>query len=240
MKKFLFLFLLSFGALFASVVPLEHSANETHDLSEFESEFDEQVVSDPLRSYNEMMTKFNLKFYRYVARPVSKAYKAATPTQFRVSAKNFFSYLLTPMRLVNNLLQFKFKNAGNEVKRFAHNTIFGFFGLIDSASKAGIPKHQADFGTTLAHWGVGSGFHIVLPFLGPSNLRDSLSLPVSWYMSPTGYIEPFLLSVGISSYAIINDTSFEMQTYDEIFFNTPNVYPFLRDAYEKQRKALSE
>ncbi|KGI55731.1 MlaA family lipoprotein [Campylobacter sp. MIT 97-5078] len=209
------------------------------DFEDFEQEFSFEVY-DPLRGYNEVMTSFNLGFYKYVARPVSKAYGYVTPDFVRYGVRNFTSNILMPLRFINNALQFKFKEAGTELKRFGVNVVFGFFGFIDAASKTNIPKYPADFGTTLAHLGVGSGFHLVLPFLGPSNLRDTLSLPINWYSSPTGYIDPFLLSVGVNSYIIMNDMSFELDTFDEIYFNTPNIYPFLRDAYEKRRIEMSK
>lgn len=151
-----------------------------------------------------------------------------------------------PIRFVGNALQLKFKEAGVELKRFGINTIFGFFGLIDAASKGGIPLHHADFGLVLAHYGVGSGFHFVLPVLGPSNLRDTLSIPVNWYASAITYIPTESstwvnwFNVGVTSFAILNTMSFETKTLDAIYYNTPNLYPFLRDAYEKRRIEMAK
>lgn len=217
------------------------------DFDEFEAEFDTLKVSDPLSGYNKMMTHFNVALYTYALRPIAKGYEFIMPEFARVGIKNFFSYIAMPIRFAGNVLQFKFKEAGTELKRFGVNTIFGFFGLIDAASKGGIPIHHADFGLVLAHWGVGGGFHFVLPVLGPSNLRDTLSIPVNWYASPITYITTYdtsawinWLSVGITSFGIINSVSFETQTLDTIYNNTPNLYPFLRDAYEKRRMEMAK
>lgn len=219
-------------------------ADENFD--DFEAEFETFKVNDPLRGYNEMMTRFNVGIYTYALRPAARGYDFIMPDVIKTSVKNFFSYIQMPIRFVGNALQLKFKEAGVELKRFGVNTIFGFFGLIDAASKGGIPLHHADFGLVLAHYGVGSGFHLVLPVLGPSNLRDTLSIPVNWYASPITYIPTESstwvnwFNVGVTSFAILNTVSFETKTLDAIYYNTPNLYPFLRDAYEKRRIEMAK
>ena len=214
---------------------------------EFEAEFESFKVNDPLSGYNKMMTRFNVALYTYALRPIAKGYEFVIPEFARLGIKNFASYINMPIRFLGNVLQLKFKEAGTELKRFGVNTIFGFFGLIDAASKAQIPLHHADFGLVLAHWGVGGGFHFVLPVLGPSNLRDTLSIPVNWYASPITYAATYdssawinWLSVGITSFVIINEASLNTPTLDEIFYKTPNLYPFLRDAYEKRRMEMAK
>lgn len=214
---------------------------------EFEAEFESFKVNDPLSGYNKMMTRFNVALYTYALRPIAKGYEFVMPEFARLGIKNFASYINMPIRFLGNVLQLKFKEAGTEVKRFGVNTIFGFFGLIDAASKAQIPLHHADFGLVLAHWGVGGGFHFVLPVLGPSNLRDTLSIPVNWYASPITYAATYdssawinWLSVGITSFVMINEASLNTPTLDEIFYKTPNLYPFLRDAYEKRRMEMAK
>lgn len=226
----------------------EISSNESDfGFDEFEAEFESFKVNDPLSGYNKMMTRFNVALYTYALRPIAKGYEFVMPEFARVGIKNFASYINMPIRFLGNVLQLKFKEAGTELKRFGVNTIFGFFGLIDAASKAQIPLHHADFGLVLAHWGVGGGFHFVLPVLGPSNLRDTLSIPVNWYASPITYAATYdssawinWLSVGITSFVMINEASLNTLTLDEIFYKTPNLYPFLRDAYEKRRMEMAK
>ncbi len=226
----------------------ENSSDESDfGFDEFEAEFESFKVNDPLSGYNKMMTRFNVALYTYALRPIAKGYEFVMPEFARVGIKNFASYINMPIRFLGNVLQLKFKEAGTELKRFGVNTIFGFFGLIDAASKAQIPLHHADFGLVLAHWGVGGGFHFVLPVLGPSNLRDTLSIPVNWYASPITYAATYdssawinWLSVGITSFVMINEASLNTPTLDEIFYKTPNLYPFLRDAYEKRRMEMAK
>lgn len=226
----------------------ENSSDESDfGFDEFEAEFENFKVNDPLSGYNKMMTRFNVALYTYALRPIAKGYEFVMPEFARVGIKNFASYINMPIRFLGNVLQLKFKEAGTELKRFGVNTIFGFFGLIDAASKAQIPLHHADFGLVLAHWGVGGGFHFVLPVLGPSNLRDTLSIPVNWYASPITYAATYdssawinWLSVGITSFVMINEASLNTPTLDEIFYKTPNLYPFLRNAYEKRRMEMAK
>lgn len=208
--------------------------------NDFESEFQQYQVNDPLSGYNKIMTEFNTALYNYGFHPILKGYNSITPELIRIGMRNFFDNLFSPLRFIGNVLQFKFEEAGEELKRFSANTLMGFGGFMDPASKMGLKKHPADLGTVLAHWGVGSGFHIVLPVLGPSNLRDALSLPVNWYANPISYINPNWKSIAISSYGFGNELSFKLDEIDEIYHNTPNLYPFLRDAYEQRRNELSK
>ncbi len=152
-------------------------------LAEFEQEYSSYEVSDPVSGYNKIMTAFNLALYDYGLRPILKGYNFITPQFFREGVRNFFDNLLSPLRFIGNVLQFKFTAAGDEFKRFLANTTLGLGGIRDVATAMGIQKHPADLGTVLAHWGVGSGFHLVLPVLGPSNLRDVLTLPVDWFIT---------------------------------------------------------
>ena len=224
----------------------ENTDDFAENFDDFEAEFESFKVNDPLSGYNKMMTSFNVGLYTYVMRPIARGYDFIVPDFLQTALKNLFTYISMPIRFVGNALQFKFKEAGTELKRFGVNTIFGFFGLIDAASKAGIPLYNADFGLVLAHWGVGGGFHFVLPVLGPSNLRDTLTFPVNLYASPTHYIDMdrktwlSWYGIGLTSLGIINELSLNTKTLDEIYYNTPNLYPFLRDAYEKRRLELSK
>lgn len=210
------------------------------DLNDFEEEYQSYKVNDPLSGYNKAMTSFNVTLYDYGFRPILKGYNAITPEFIRLGVKNFFDNLFAPLRFVGNILQFKFEKAGEEFKRFSANTIMGFGGIMDPASKMGLKKHPADLGTVLAHWGVGGGFHIVLPVLGSSNLRDMLTLPATWCAVPTAYIDPTWASMAINTYGFANELSFKLNEIDEIYYNTPNLYPFLRDAYEQRRNELSK
>jgi len=150
-----------------------------------------------------------------------------------------------PIRFTNNLLQGKIINASDELGRFIINSTVGVAGLFDPAYEyLHIGAHNEDFGQTLGFYGVGSGFHIVLPFLGPSNVRDLIGLTVDSYSSPLIYqnnLEKFripknnLESLGIYGVETINKTSLNLGAYESIKKDAMDLYPFLRDAYEQKR-----
>ena len=140
---------------------------------------DDRVDShDPLEGFNRAMYTFNDRLDKYALKPLAKGYRAITPTGVRKSVSNFFSNLHEPMVMLNNLLQGKPGQATSDLIRFVVNSTVGIVGLFDVSSKVGLPKHDEDFGQTLAVWGVGDGPYLVLPFFGPSNLRDGPSLVV--------------------------------------------------------------
>ncbi|MGM0622566.1 MAG: MlaA family lipoprotein, partial [Campylobacterota bacterium] len=177
MKKIAFLFFtLLLTVAFAQEGEFEDDFGAYEDfdhemIGEFEKELDQEVY-DPFQGYNRVMTGFNDKFYVYLLNPVTKGYKTVAPKQLRDRFSDFFHNLMFPIRFANNILQGKFEGATIEVGRFLFNTTFGVGGLFDAASAQGLKVYDEDFGQTLGHYGVGPGPHIVMPFLGPTNLRD--------------------------------------------------------------------
>lgn len=149
------------------------SEEEEVDLDYLEEEKD--VIADPLEPINRIFFSFNDKLYFWLLKPVAQGYSAVLPEGVRISVRNFFDNLMTPIRFVNNLLQFKLKPAGNELVRFGVNTTIGVVGLFDVAkSHMGIKLQDEDLGQSLGKWGLGPGFFITWPVLGPSSLRDSV------------------------------------------------------------------
>ncbi len=126
----------------------------------------------------------------YIFIPVSEAYAYILPQPLRLGLSNAVDNIQFPIRFANNLLQGKFQNSSDELERFIINSTVGVAGLMDVASDhmtTPIPAHKEDFGQTLGHYGVGSGFHIVLPFFGPSNVRDTVGFVADGYISPLVY-----------------------------------------------------
>ena len=154
----------------------------------FDEEFENEEISasfDPLSGYNRVMTDVNDVFYTYALMPVAKGYKAVTPQPVRQGVKNAFANILFPINLINNVLQLKFVNAKDEVLRFGINSTFGLAGLFDPALHTfGIKSHREDFKQTLGHYGVGKGIPVVLPLLGPSNLRAIVGSVADGFISP--------------------------------------------------------
>ncbi|RKO64922.1 hypothetical protein CKA54_03305 [Campylobacter sp. P255] len=207
------------------------------DFEDFEQEYQKKEVKDSFYTYNKAMSKFNYDLYMYLLRPVVLSYKSVTPTFVRTGVKNAFDTTRSPFRMINHLLTLEFKKAGEEFGRFCVNVIFGL-GLLDSASKTSLRSYEADFGTTLGKWGMGSGPHLVLPLIGPSNLRDSLALPVNWFMVPEGYIKNFWLGASVNAALRLNELSFEHEKIDDVYQNSVDYYTFIRDAYEQRRQEL--
>ena len=226
---------------------------------EFEDEFaaSEEEVFDPLSGYNSVMTEFNDGFYIFVLDPVARGYRWVLPEVARRGVKNFFHNLLFPLRFVNNALQLKAKNAGEEFLRFSINSTVGIFGFWDPAKEwFGLEAHEEDFGQTLGYYGVGGGFHVVLPFLGPSNLLDMFSLYPEIQMDPLNYVEnrpynfpqPEGENMGLSRKTIqqyeltllktINRESLRIGQYENLKKDAIELYPFLRDVYEQNRAKL--
>lgn len=225
--RILFVFLLVFSLGFAD------------DISDFDDEFETAKKQDSFEGYNRAMTKFNNFVFDYALSPITSGYNYIVPETPRVGIANFFENLLFPVRLVNNLLQFKFKNSFDEMLRFLANTIFGVAGLGDVATNVyNIPKHNEDFGQTLGYYGVGSGAHFVLPFLGPSNLRDIVGLGGDYFAHPVSYVKPPLASFGIKTYEKINFVSLHKEEYESLRKDAFDLYILLRDAYEQRRNQL--
>lgn len=210
-----------------------------NEIDEFDDEFkDKTEVFDPLSGYNRVMTNVNDFLYVNIFNPAIRGYNYVVPQPAREAAGNFFDNLLFPLRFVNNLLQFKFKEAGEETLRFVANTIIGFGGLTDGAKYYDLQRHDEDFGQTLGYWGVGSGFHVVLPILGPSNLRDIVGLAGDYFADPISYINPSSRASGIQIYRRGNSWSLDPDAYENLKKDAVDLYPFLRDAYEQRRNYL--
>ena len=150
--------------------------------SEFErSTFEALDVYDPFESFNRWMYQVDYRIDQYVMLPVVKGYTYVVPKPARKGVSNVFSNLGDVRNATNNALQLKMHRAGVSVARLLFNTIFGIGGLWDPATMMGLPKYNEDFGQTLGHYGVPNGPYLVLPVLGPSNVRDTTGLATDYF-----------------------------------------------------------
>ncbi|BFM48524.1 VacJ family lipoprotein [Marinomonas sp. THO17] len=133
---------------------------------------------DPWEGFNRAMFSFNDAVDGAVLKPLAKGYKAVTPNPVQKGVSNFFSNLGEIGNIANNLLQGKWDQTASSTWRFIINSTAGWFGIFDVASEMGLKKYDEDFGQTLAYWGVSSGPYLVLPFFGPSTVRDGAGLAV--------------------------------------------------------------
>jgi len=195
------------------------------------------VVPDPLKSVNRVFYQFNDKLYFWVLKPVALGYKAVVPTEIRVCSLNFFNNLRAPVRFTSCLLQGKFKNAAAEFGQFFINTTAGVLGLADIARRyPELNPPEEDFGQTLGYWGIGNGFYLVLPVLGPSTLRDGFGRLGDWAVDPLSYLNPWELSIGVSTYKNVNATSFRIGDYETIKDAAIDPYESFRDGYIQYRR----
>lgn len=212
---------------------------EDDDLSFLDDEDEVLEVYDPWESFNRGMFLFNDKAYFWVMKPVAKGWRWLAPEPLRLGIRNFFSNLRAPIRFINAALQGKFRVAGDEITRFAVNSTLGIGGLYDPAKAHwDIEMQIEDTGQTLAHYGVGPGPYLVLPFLGPSNVRDALGLfPDIYYSLVPQIFENRYYWIAIST-DIINFLSIDKDTYEGIKRDALDPYLFLRDAYSQYRMNL--
>lgn len=194
-------------------------------------------IYDPIEGYNRVMTAVNLAFYDYVMYPVSYAYDFVMPDPIQGAISNFFDNLIYPIRLINNLLQGKFENSWNETKRFFINITVGFAGFSDAATMHfDMPKFNEDFGQTLGSWGVGDGFYIVWPILGPSSLRDSVGLVGDYFTNPISYIDDDTAKIYINIGKDINEESLHPGAKKQALEGKNDAYIFIRDSYLQKRR----
>ena len=139
---------------------------------------------DPFEPINRGVYKFNDTLDQALLKPAAKGYNAVLPNPVRTSVGNFFANLDDALIAVNNLLQFKVERAASDVARLIANTTFGIGGLFDVATSFGLEKHNEDFGQTFGYWGIGDGPFLMLPLLGPSNVRDSVGLLAYFKLDP--------------------------------------------------------
>ncbi len=134
--------------------------------------------ADPLEPLNRTVFSLNDGLDRAIFKPVATAYKAVTPSPVRTGVNNFFNNISDVWSVVNNALQLRPKETLETGMRVAVNTFLGLAGVLDIGTEAGLPRNRQDFGQTLGYWGVASGPYLVLPFFGPSSVRDTVGTVV--------------------------------------------------------------
>lgn len=193
---------------------------------------------DPWEGLNRSVYAFNDNFDRAILKPLATGYEKVVPTPVNNSISNFFSNLDDVIVLVNDILQLKFEQSLSDFSRITFNTTFGLFGLFDVATYMDLPKHNEDFGQTLGRWGVGAGPYLVLPFLGPSTLRDGAALPVDWQVDPVLRVsdtETQWEAIGLKAV----DTRAGLLRASRILDTAAlDPYTFMRDAYLQRRNNL--
>lgn len=197
-----------------------------------------QGNKDPLEPMNRGIYKFNDTVDKAAIKPVAGAYKAVVPSPVRTGVNNFFSNLGTVVTLINDLLQFKLDKAMTDAGRLAINSTFGIGGLIDVASMDNVEKNNEDFGQTLAYWGWKDSTYLVLPFFGPSTLRDTGGLLVdSAFFDPLYYVEDVPARNSALALKFVDRRSQYLPASDLLDEAALDPYAFMRDAYMQRRNS---
>ena len=240
MNKFKQLFLAIIILINSSNVLAGASDDVRTDSDDFETTVFEDEVYDPFEGVNRVVFSFNNAADKVVLEPIAKGYKKL-PSPIQSGVGNFINNLKLPLAAVNQLLQGQSGNAIESAGRFLINSTIGVFGLIDVADDIGLDQKEEDFGQTLATWGVGDGFYIVLPLFGPSNLRDTTGMVMTMITDP---INAYATSQGeawaIPMRTAANATDQRSQIIDEVNAlrnNSVDYYAAVRSSYYQNRKA---
>jgi len=206
----------------------------------------EDEITDPWESMNRGTFWFNDQVDINVLEPVARGYEEYIPEPVRTGIGTFFMNLRYPQYLVSDIVQGKITQAGEHTGRFLINSTVGLAGLIDVAKDVGLPDHQEDFAIALAYHGVPPGPYLVLPILGPSNIRDGVGLIVDGFLDPIGWIGYSNLSAG-SKLAIAASTlglklvhtrAGLIQAVETSKESSVDYYLFVQGAYYQYRHGL--
>lgn len=192
---------------------------------------------DPYESFNRSMFSFNDKADRWVIKPVAEGYHAITPGPFRTAVGNFFDNFKDVYSAANNLLQAEPEKALNDIMRVALNSTFGLFGLIDIATPAGLKNNKTTLGDTFAHWGWKNSNYLVLPFFGPSTVRDGLGLGVTLGVSGPERLVYHNDNEIVAFYGVyaVNTRAHYLDLDDSLAAAAIDPYTYMRDGFLQLR-----
>lgn len=197
-------------------------------------------TNDPIEPFNRRMFAFNLWIDDNVGKPVAIAYRDNIPKFVRDRFRDFYDNFSSPVTLINDILQGESGRAAETATRFWVNSLFGMAGFWDVAGQYGLKKHKEDFGQTLAVWGAGEGPYLVIPFIGPSNVRDasgkvvdSFSNPISYFLPPVGA----WLEVAGGIIDKVDERAGLIEPVDELRRTSLDFYAAVRSLYRQNRES---
>jgi len=230
----------------ASVAEIQEASGDVLDMllsDDFLAEdlFSDEEYNDPWEPVNRVFFEFNDTLYYWVLNPLNKAYTATLPWDFRYSVGNFFNNLAAPIRLVNNLLQWKIADAGIVLSRFLINTTLGVYGFGDPAFiEFDLEPKPEDFGQTLGVWGVGEGIYLCLPVLGPLNVRDTAGFAADAFIHPmVYYVDSIWVSGEYYVLSRVNLLSLNPDVYEDLKKYSLDPYVSMRQAYLDYRRTIT-
>ncbi len=218
---------------------LDDDFDDLDDFDDFGGEVaDLPSYSDPLEPMNRLFFSFNDKLYYWLLKPVSNTYSAILPFDIRLSIGNFVNNIAAPIRLLNNLLQWKLEESGIVISRFVINSTLGVYGFGDPAFREfGLEPKPEDFGQTLGVWGVGEGIYFCWPILGPSNVRDTIGFAADAYSHPmVYYVDELAVSAGYYVASRVNLLSLNPDVYEDLKKYSLDPYVSMRQVYLDYRR----
>lgn len=195
------------------------------------------TVADPIEPFNRAMFQFNDTLYEWLLRPLSLGYRKVTPQKMRSGVQNFFTNLTAPARMVSCILQGKGRAATTEIGKFIVNSTFGILGFMDLFTDyPELYPDPEDLGQSMAVYGIGDGFYLVLPFFGASTLRDAVGLVGDGYMDPVNYIDPVSTAIAVKGFNTVNRLSFRIEDIDDAKKAAFDPYEAARNFYVQSRQ----
>ncbi|MEO0393559.1 MAG: VacJ family lipoprotein [Pseudomonadota bacterium] len=200
-------------------------------------------IYDPIEPVNRQIFAFNDVIDENALEPAAELYRDTFPEAIRNGIANVLRNLRSPIIIGNQVLQGDLEGAGNALVRFVTNTLGGLGGFLDPASENGFEFEDEDFGQTLAVWGVGEGPYLVLPLLGPSNLRDTVGFVVDSIADPVGILVDNQsvgaeVAISRSGSGALGGRAEVIEAVDEIKESSIDYYASLRNLYNQRRQSL--
>ena len=197
----------------------------------------EGIVWDPFEPVNRGIFQLNETLDAWIMEPVATGWDFVMPMRVQLCIANFFTHLTLPVRFANDVLQLKLVKAFDDTGRFVVNTLVGVGGLFDPASRrAGIPRHDEDFGQTLGHWGVPPGPYLMLPLLGPTNPRDGIGLAVDGVLAIQTFFLSFPILASAAAVNAVNDRSLTLERVRAERESAFDFYTAVRTGYSQFRE----
>ena len=193
---------------------------------------------DPLERMNRKIFAFNDALDTHAVEPAAKAWDYVVPDLAQDGFERFLSNSAVPVRFLNTILQAEFRACGIVMSRFAINTVLGVGGIFDPAATMGLERQVEDTGQTFGRWGVPAGPYLVIPLLGPSNLRDAVGAAADGFLLIWPYFAPYYVTVPVGAVTFMNLRSLAIEDIHEAKATALDYYSFVRNAFIQRRNAL--
>ena len=193
---------------------------------------------DPIEPINRGIYSFNSTFDHYLFKPIAKGYDFVVPGPIKTGVTNVFQNVSDVQSLVSDALQLKGAKFGDDLGRVMLNTTFGIAGIFDLATPMGIERGNEDIGQTLGYWGIGAGPYLVIPFLGPSSLRDAVGRYGDAQINPVSFVSSVPVRNSLTGLSVVDARVGLFPAEDLLNQAALDKYTFLRSAYLQRRQSL--